>query len=244
MDEIYTLRQDVSSMQEKLHQTTNLNENNNICPKDNNTVDKLKVKLQVLEKENLSLKEEAKRKQNIIRSIVDQNVELLKANNSYVNNSISQHVESGSRNNEKNQENSSRQISEKLKLKSGQRKYLQDNKENKKHSQVKWKKEEKNNICIAGDSKLKNITGAGLSKDQTVKIRPHPGVTTVDMIDYIKPELRHKPDIVILHCGTNDIRNDMNTVKKIKKLFKEIEEDDGSTDIVISGLIQQFDRKH
>ena len=76
MDEIYTLRQDLSSMQEKLHQTINLNENNNICPKDNNTVDKLKVKLQFLEKENLSLKEEAKRKQNILQSILDQNAEL------------------------------------------------------------------------------------------------------------------------------------------------------------------------
>ena len=60
MDEIYTLQQDLSSMQEKLHQTINLNENNNICPKDNNTVDKLKVKLQFLEKENLSLKRRSK----------------------------------------------------------------------------------------------------------------------------------------------------------------------------------------
>ena len=34
----------------------------------------------------------------------------------------------------------------------------------------------------------------------------------------------------------------MNTVKKIKKLVKEIEENDGSTDIVISGLIKRFDR--
>ena len=134
MDEIYTLRQDLSSMQEKLHRTINLNENNNICPKDNNTVDKLKVKLQFLEKENLSLKEEPKRKQNTIQNILDQNAELLKLNNSYVNNSILQYVENGSRNNEKNQENSSRPISEKLKLKSGQRKDLQDNKENKKRS--------------------------------------------------------------------------------------------------------------
>ena len=87
---------------------------------------------------------------------------------------------------------------------------------------------------------LKNITGSGLSKDHTVKIRPHPGATTLAMIDYIKPELRLKPDIVILHCGTNDITNDVNTVKKMKKLVKEIEENDGSTDIVISGLIKRF----
>ena len=222
--------------------TKQLNENINICPKDNKTFDELKVKLEFLEKENLSLKEKAKRKQNIIQSILDQNAELLKLNNSYGNNIISQYVENVSRNNEKKQKKSSRQLLEKLDLKPSQRKDLQDNKENKKHSQVKWKKEEKKNICIVGDSMLKNITGSGLSKDHTVKIRPHPGATTVDMIDYIKPELRHKPDIVILHCGTNDITNDVNTVKKIKKLVKEIEENDGSTDIVISGLIKRFDR--
>ena len=93
MDEIYTLRRDLSSMQEKLHQTIKLNENDNICPEDNNTVDELKVKLQFLKKKNLSLREEAKRKQNIIQNILDQNAELLKLNNSYVNNSISQYAE-------------------------------------------------------------------------------------------------------------------------------------------------------
>ena len=46
---------------------------------------------------------------------------------------------------------------------------------------------------------LKNITGSGTSRDHSVKMWPHPGATTVDMIDYIKPELRHKPDIIILH---------------------------------------------
>ena len=182
-----------------------LNENINICPKDNKTFDELKVKLEFLEKENLSLKEKAKRKQNIIQSILDQNAELLKLNNSYGNNIISQYVENVSRNNEKKQKKSSRQLLEKLDLKPSQRKDLQDNKENKKHSQVKRKKQEKKNIYIVGDSMLKNITGSGLSKDHTVKIRPHPGATTVDMIDYIKPELCHKPDIVILHRGTNDI---------------------------------------
>ena len=64
---------------------------------------------------------------------------------------------------------------------------------------------------------LKNITGSGLSKDRTVKIRPHPGATTVDMIDYIKQELHHKPDIVILHCGTNDITNTVKNSIRLKR---------------------------
>ena len=68
MDEIYALRQDLSSMQQKYHQTIMLIENNNICTKDSNTVDELQVKLQFLEKENLSLKEEAKHKQNIMQN--------------------------------------------------------------------------------------------------------------------------------------------------------------------------------
>ena len=62
------------------------------------------------------------------------------------------------------------------------------------------------------------------------------------MIDYVKPELRHKPDIIILHSGTNDIINDVKTVEKMKKLVEEIEKNNGSTEIVISGLIKRFDR--
>ena len=150
--------------------TKQVNENINICPKDNKTFDELKVKLEFLEKENLSLKEKAKRKQNIIQSILDQNAELLKLNNSYVNNSISQYVENVSRNNEKNQKKSSRQLLEKLDLKPSQRRDLQDNKENKKHSQVKRKKEEKKNICVVADSMLKNTTGSGISRDHSVKM--------------------------------------------------------------------------
>ena len=49
-------------------------------------------------------------------------------------------------------------------------------------------------------------------------MRPHPGATTIDICDYIKPELRQKPDVVIVDCGTNDIPNNINTFKKIKKL--------------------------
>ena len=85
--------------------TKQLSENINICPKDNKTFDELKVKLEFLEKENSSLKEKAKRKQNIIQSNLDQNAELLKLNNSYVNNIISQYVENVSRNNEKTKKN-------------------------------------------------------------------------------------------------------------------------------------------
>ena len=99
-------------------------------------------------------------------------------------------------------------------------------------------------VFIVGDSIIKNITETGISRANTVKMRPHPGTTTVDMCDYIKPELRHKPDVIIIHCGTNDIENEINTVKKIKKLVKEIDEYDKQNPpkVVISSLIKRYDK--
>ena len=99
-------------------------------------------------------------------------------------------------------------------------------------------------VFIVGDSVIKNITGTGISRTNTVKMRPHPGATAVDICDYIKPELSHKPDVIIIHCGTNDIENEINTVKKIKKLVKEIDEYDKQNPpkVVISSLIKRYDQ--
>ena len=89
---------------------------------------------------------------------------------------------------------------------------------------------------------IKNITVTGISRKNTIKMRPHPGATTVDICDYIKPELRQKPDVIIIHCGTNDIENDM--VKKIKKLVKEIDDYDkqNSPKVVLSSLIKSYNQ--
>ena len=80
--------------------------------------------------------------------------------------------------------------------------------------------EKKKKIFIVGDSMIKNITATGISRDHSVKIRPHPGATSIDMCDYM---LCHQPDVIILHCGTNDVSNERNTLKKLKKLLKEFE---------------------
>ena len=77
-------------------------------------------------------------------------------------------------------------------------------------------------------------------------MRPHPGATTIDIYDYIKPELRQKPDVVIVHCGTNDIRNNIKTVKKIKRLVKEIEENNHENipQVVIFNIIKRYDQDY
>ena len=99
-------------------------------------------------------------------------------------------------------------------------------------------------IFIVSDSMIKNITDNGISRTNTIQIRPHPGATTVDIYDYIKPELHHKLDAIIIRCGTNDIENEINTVKKIRKLVKEIDVYDkqNSPKVVMSSLIKRCDQ--
>ena len=57
-----------------------------------------------------------------------------------------------------------------------------------------------------------------MSRGDSVKIRPHPGASTEDLIDHIKPAIRKNPEIVVIHTGTNDLQNNCNIVKKAKKL--------------------------
>ena len=53
---------------------------------------------------------------------------------------------------------------------------------------------------IIGDSMIKNITGTGISREKVINMRPHIEATTIDIFDYIEPELRQKTDVVIIHC--------------------------------------------
>ena len=44
------------------------------------------------------------------------------------------------------------------------------------------------------------------SKNKDVKVDAHSGSTTVDMLDYIKPIARRKPDVIVIHTGTSDLK--------------------------------------
>ena len=41
---------------------------------------------------------------------------------------------------------------------------------------------------------IKNITGKGISRENIIKMRSHYGATTIDIYNYIKPELHQNPD--------------------------------------------------
>ena len=50
-----------------------------------------------------------------------------------------------------------------------------------KKSENKMHGKDQKKVFIIGDSMIKNITGTGISRENIIKMRPHPGATTIDI---------------------------------------------------------------
>ena len=101
----------------------------------------------------------------------------------------------------------------------------------------------KNSVIIVGDSMIKHLTGHRISEKNHIKIKTNPGATTEDVIDYIKPSVGKKPDFLLVHSGTNDLTNGINTMTKIRKVVATVEEMDNERKIKLSfsSIISQED---
>ena len=86
-------------------------------------------------------------------------------------------------------------------------------------------KKDKQTVTIIGDSILNGLKERGLSGKHHVRVRAHPGATSLDLTDHIKPIARRKPDIVIIHCGTNDLTNSVDTEEYVKKTLDTLREE-------------------
>ena len=103
----------------------------------------------------------------------------------------------------------------------------------------------KNSVIVVGDSRVKHLTGPGISKKNHIKIKTNPGATTENIIDYIKPNIRKKPDFLLVHYGTNDLTNGINIMTKIRKVVATVEEMDkiklGFTSIICRKDVDKTD---
>ncbi len=68
------------------------------------------------------------------------------------------------------------------------------------------------------------------------------------MQDYIKPLLRKKPDEIILHVGTNDIKDNSKTAEVVAagilNLGTQVKESLPRTNVCISGIITRKDKSN
>ena len=72
-------------------------------------------------------------------------------------------------------------------------------------------------------------------------MRSHPRAATDDFIDYVRLTVRKKFNLIIIHTGTNDIQNNVNTLQKIGKVISSIKEydTDDKIKIALSSIIHR-----
>ena len=105
----------------------------------------------------------------------------------------------------------------------------------------------KETVVIAGDSIVKNIIGPKMSADDPDHyyiVKPFPGATVSDMEDFVKPLTRRSPDKMILHVGTNDLRNNSSPkiiADSIVNIVTQIKEDSPGTAVGISAILVRND---
>ena len=76
-----------------------------------------------------------------------------------------------------------------------------------------------------------------------VKVRAHPGASMQDIKDHIRPVIRQKQDSVIIHAGTNDLTNNIDTQKMTRVIVEEVNKESPSTKIILSSLTIRKDVK-
>jgi lysophospholipase L1-like esterase len=102
---------------------------------------------------------------------------------------------------------------------------------------------EKKTVAILGDSVVKDIKGWELSDSQNkVILKSFSGATTKCMESHVIPTKALKPDVIILHCGTNDLRKTSTDIisKNIVNLAISLKTDTNS--ILVSGLTSRKDQ--
>ena len=124
-------------------------------------------------------------------------------------------------------------------------------------AQVSQIGEQKQRIDIVGDSMLKGLKGHKMSRTDKVRVTTFSGCSTRDMFDYINPTINRKPDQLIVHVGTNSLRDSPNPTEwgkyqpkmielcdwagEIIDLANSIKDSLPTTELVLSALITHSD---
>ncbi|PFX23703.1 hypothetical protein AWC38_SpisGene11748 [Stylophora pistillata] len=101
---------------------------------------------------------------------------------------------------------------------------------------------------IVGDSIVKGLRKDLLSRaaKRRVTVRSFPGATTADMEHYLQPSLATKPKAIILHVGTNDLKNlstARDVAEKIVDVGNMIATNSPNTSVTISAMTQRLDEE-
>ena len=107
-------------------------------------------------------------------------------------------------------------------------------------------KRKKRTTVILGDSILNVIEQhkfkEGLGNNERVYVKSFSGANIEAMKSHVVPSKKYENDLVILHCGTNDLRGNEtaeNIAMNIIELAKEMKSD--KNDVMVSGIVPRND---
>ena len=104
-------------------------------------------------------------------------------------------------------------------------------------------KENKKSVYIVGDSIIKGLKWWKMARGDTkVHMKCFPGATVEDMESYALPTVRKNPDEIIVHIGTNDLRNctPRQVADSIVNLTENISQNSNAR-VTISGIVPRSD---
>ena len=81
-----------------------------------------------------------------------------------------------------------------------------------------------------------------LNSSDRVYVKSFPGATVEDMVDYVRPTMKRCPDLIVLHAGTNNLRDEgpaRQIAENVMKLALDMKVE--SNDVMVSGLITRTD---
>ena len=243
LNDIFDLRNDIILLKENNEKEKPADSNNK-----KDEVLLLKEKIKFLESENSFLKSDINIKQKVIDSILEHNFNLLNHQccrvSENANNEIYQKSENKEKKLKKSPDKNKNRDSNRNKTNVTARKQNDKRSQIEDQDEVRDNKTPKKDIVIIGDSMIKYINAREISRSSSVKIRSHPVVTTEDLIDYVRPTARKNPKMMVIHSGTNDITNKVNTLQKFRKVINAIKENDvnGEIEIVLSSVIHRDDQ--
>uniref|UniRef100_A0A7M5X0D2 SGNH hydrolase-type esterase domain-containing protein n=1 Tax=Clytia hemisphaerica TaxID=252671 RepID=A0A7M5X0D2_9CNID len=108
---------------------------------------------------------------------------------------------------------------------------------------IKLEQKKREMVYICGDSIVNGVDGDGVSsKDFCTVVKSFSGSTSKDMIDYVRPTARKKPNKIIIHVGTNDIIKGINdTTDNLQTIIETVREISPETQICFSELCLRTD---
>ena len=101
--------------------------------------------------------------------------------------------------------------------------------------QSEYRKIRTRNISVFG-----HFSRSVSSVNNAVNVMKHPGSTTDDLVDYVRPVTGNKPDVIIMHVGTNDLTQGVNTMSKV---IQEIDSP-RNTQLYFSSIVQGADKNY